>query len=96
MDVPWTVNKLSHDFPREEIFKVFSEVDDASKQTPLMTAALHSKKGVLAAFLNFYSSNIDITELHEKVSKDNKLLVGTLLHNTDKYGKNLTYYIVTA
>ena len=96
MDVQWAVNKLAHDFSREEIFKLYAEVDTSSKQSPLMIAALHSKKAVLAAFLNFYSSNIDMTELHEKGGQHNKLLIDALLHTKDKYKKTLTYYIVTA
>ena len=37
-----------------------------SSQNPLMIAAIHSKKAVLASFMNFYSSNIDMTELHNE------------------------------
>ena len=92
--VPWPVNKLAHDFPKEDIFELFSEVDTYSQQTPLIKAAIKSTAAVLAAFLNFYSSNIDMAVLHE--NKDDKFLMDTLLHTKDKRGKNLTYYVITA
>ena len=81
---------------------------DCSMQNPLMIAARHTKKAVLASFMNFYSSNIDMTELHdtkcknkEKISIDcdnecRVCIIKHLLHETDSRGKNLTYYIIVA
>ena len=41
-----------------------------SHQNPLMVAAKHTKQAVLAAFMNFYSSNIDMTEIHQNKNEN--------------------------
>ena len=122
MDVAWAVNKLCNDFESlkcsNAIFQLFGEQNTykiqttksmqntGEQQTPLMIAAINSKKAVLAAFMNFYSSNIDMTVLrkceHKYDMKQNCTeecnicLIKNLLHKVDSWNKNLTYYIVTA
>ena len=64
MDVAWAVNRLCDVFPSRYIYRLFKEKDTYSLQNPLMIAAINTKKAVLASFMNFYSSNIDMTERH--------------------------------
>ena len=108
MNAAWAVNKLCHDLPVSNIFELLDKQETLTKRTPLMIAALYSKKAVLAAFMNFYSSNIDMNEIHQKhcpnwrdmkkqcSGKCNMCIIKILLHKVDANKRNLTYYIVNA
>ena len=47
-------------------------LNQCSHQNPLMIAARHTKQAVLAAFMNFYSSNIDMTEINQNKIEEQK------------------------
>ena len=86
-------NKLADDISRDDMFSLLSE-QDINKNTPLVTAALSSNGVALAAMLNFYSSNIDMSEIHLPENLQNRDIIDELLHTQDLLNHNLTYHII--
>eukprot|EP00092_Neocalanus_flemingeri_P000294 GFUD01000314.1.p1 GENE.GFUD01000314.1~~GFUD01000314.1.p1 ORF type:complete len:859 (-),score=190.48 GFUD01000314.1:80-2656(-) len=87
------INKLADDISADDMFKLLSD-QDKNKNTPLVTAALSSNGVALAAMLNFYSSNIIMSEIHQPENLKNKEIIDEMLHTSDLMNHNLTYHIV--
>ena len=88
-----SINKLADDISDEDMFKLLSE-QDINKNTPLVTAAFRGCGVALAAMLNFYSSNINMSEIHKPENAEKKEIINKLLHTTDTMNHNLPYHII--
>ena len=87
------INRLADDIEREDMFKLLEGLD-GNHNTPLVTAALNSNGVALAAMLNFYSSNINMSEIHNTGNKEEKERIDRMLHAKDSMDHNLTFHII--
>ena len=98
MNVGWGVKRLIDNFSEEDIFRLITKKDQPWGQTALMEGAILSRDATLTAFLTFYAVSLNMSELHTDTDSSIKMreYLETLLHEKDKQGKALVYYITHA
>ena len=86
---------------KEDVFKLLKDKQGKFSNTPLVSAAIECHPASLSAMLNFYTTRINMLELHkvgegekENERNKNKKIINDLLHSTDSKGNNLTYHII--
>eukprot|EP00092_Neocalanus_flemingeri_P002492 GFUD01002668.1.p1 GENE.GFUD01002668.1~~GFUD01002668.1.p1 ORF type:complete len:898 (+),score=192.55 GFUD01002668.1:90-2783(+) len=88
-----SINMLAGDISEEDMFKLLSD-QDIHHNTPLVTAALRGSGVALAAMLNFYSSTINMSDIHRPENSVKKEIINQMLHSSDTLNHSLTYHII--
>ena len=98
MNVGWGVKRLIDNFSEDDIFCLITKKDQPWGQTALMEGAILSRDATLTAFLTFYAVILNMSELHTDTDQSIKMRqrLSTLLHEKDRQGKTLVYYITHA